>query len=124
VIDVEVGNAAWGLFRVYSASLRGVPTGASDVVESMGDSPEATRAIWQYLLDIAWTSRIKALFLPLDHPLFLLLAEPRRLRFTVPDGLGVRLVDVGAALSAGSHDPREAVGIEGAELCGPCNHAR
>ena len=35
--------------------------------------------------------------LPVDHPLFVLLARPRRLRFRVGDGLWVRLVDVGAA---------------------------
>ena len=40
--------------------------------------------------------------LPLDHPLFLLLAEPRRLRFTINDGVWVRLLDVEAA-AVGAH---------------------
>jgi predicted acetyltransferase len=39
------------------------------------------------------------MLLPPDHPLFFLLAEPRRARFRMSDGLWVRLVDVGAALS-------------------------
>ena len=34
-----------------------------------------------------------------DHPLFTLLANPRRAEYRVGDGLWVRLVDVGAALS-------------------------
>ena len=38
--------------------------------------------------------------LPLDHPLVLLLAEPRRMQFTINDGVWVRLLDVEAALSA------------------------
>ena len=39
---------------------RGVQTGAIEVVEAMGDSPGATRAIWRYLLDVDWMARVKA----------------------------------------------------------------
>jgi predicted acetyltransferase len=46
---------------------------------------------------------IKAGLLPVDHPLFFLLAEPRRMGFRVTDALWVRLVDVGAALAARSY---------------------
>ena len=45
------------------------------------------------------TATIEVELLPLDHPLFLLLANPRRLRFRSGDSLWIRLVDVGAALS-------------------------
>ena len=41
--------------------------------------------------------------LPVDHPLFLLLLDPNRMKFRVGDGLWVRLVDVGAALAARSY---------------------
>jgi predicted acetyltransferase len=44
--------------------------------------------------------RTKAWLLPVDHPLFLLLEEPARMRFRVMDSLWLRLVDVGAALAA------------------------
>jgi predicted acetyltransferase len=37
--------------------------------------------------------------MPPDHPLFFLLAEPRRMRYRSGDGIWIRLVDVGAALS-------------------------
>src|SRR5262249_22384941 len=67
------------------------------------DSPAATRAIWRYLLDVDFMDRLRAVFLPTDHPLLLLVAEPRRLRFNLRDGLWLRLVDVGAALSARSY---------------------
>ena len=50
--------------------------------------------------DIDWLARVKAIYLPLDHPLLLSLADPRRLNFLVREGLWVRLIDVGAALSA------------------------
>ncbi len=89
-----------------------------------GDSPEATRAIWRYLLDIDWMARVRAGLLPLDHPLLLLLAEPRRLRFNLRDGLWVRLVDVGAALAARSYSPDSSVVVEVADGFCPWNAGR
>src|SRR5262249_16951672 len=70
VLELDGGPAAYALYRVNFGSDRGSPTGAIDVVEALGESPEATRAIWRDLLDIDWTARAKAHFLPLDHPLF------------------------------------------------------
>ena len=84
----------------------------------MGDSPEATRAIWRFLLDVDLIARLKAWLLPLDHPLLLLVAEPRRLRANVRDGLWVRLVDVGAALQARAYAAPGSVVVELAdEFC-------
>ena len=60
---------------------------------------QATAEIWRFVLDIDWYATLEASLLPLDHPLFLLLATPRRMKFRVSDSLWVRLVDVGAALS-------------------------
>ncbi len=62
--------------------------------------------------------RVRAGPLPLDHELFLLLREPRRLKFSYRDGLWVRLVDVEAALKARTYKPGEPVIVEVAdELC-------
>ena len=66
-------------------------------------TPEATRELWRWLLDFDWTSEFTADLLPLDHPLFLLLAEPRRMQFRLNDGVWVRLVDVPGALAARSY---------------------
>lgn len=70
------------------------------VLEAIGDSPAATREIWRYLLAIDWVAEIHCELLPPDHPLFLLVERPNRLSWKVFDGLWLRLVDVGAALSA------------------------
>ena len=70
------------------------------VIEALGLTPEALRDIWGYLLAIDWKATLTAYLLPPDHPLFLLLATPRRMRYRMGDGIWVRLVDVGAALSA------------------------
>ena len=70
------------------------------VIEALGATPQALRDIWGYLLAVDWKATITASLLPPDHPLFLLLATPRRMRYRMGDSLWVRLVDVGAALSA------------------------
>ncbi len=98
-ISLERRPAAYAFYRLNFALERGAPTGWVHVVEAMGATPQATHEIWRYLLDLEWTARVRAFFLPVDHPLLLSVAEPRRLRFNLRDGLWVRLVDVGAALS-------------------------
>jgi predicted acetyltransferase len=69
------------------------------VGEALGATPEALRDIWGYLLAVDWVATVKAYLLPPDHPLFLLLATPRRMRYRMGDSLWIRLVDVGAVLS-------------------------
>src|SRR5213594_3771375 len=80
VLESDGKPVAYALYRLNLMFDRGVQTGTIDVIEAMGDSPEATRAIWRYLLDVDWIARMKAWLLPVDHPLLLLVAEPRRLR--------------------------------------------
>jgi predicted acetyltransferase len=70
------------------------------VIEALGATSQALRDIWGYLLAVDWKATITASLLPPDHPLFLLLATPRRMRYRMGDSLWVRLVEVGAALSA------------------------
>jgi predicted acetyltransferase len=74
------------------------------VIEAMGVDPGSTAAVWRYLLDIDWMVAVEGRLLPLDHPLFLLLLDPNRMKFRVGDGLWVRPVDVGAALAARSYE--------------------
>ena len=99
VLDADDAPAAYALYRMNDRWDRGVSMGSIDVREAIGVSPAATRAIWRYLLDMDLVSSLKAWFLPVDHPLFLLMAEPRRLHFTMRDGVWVRLIDVATALS-------------------------
>ena len=65
------------------------------VVEAVALDGRPTAELWRYLLDIDWAARTTASLLPVDHPLWWLLATPRRMRPRVGDGLWVRLVDVG-----------------------------
>jgi predicted acetyltransferase len=112
VFENEGRPRAYALYRMNSAFERGLQTGSVVVIEAIGESPEATRAIWRYLLDIDWMARIRASLLPLDHPLLFLLAEPRRLGFSLRDGVWVRLLDIKTALSARSYQAQGSVVIE------------
>src|SRR5262249_39584172 len=62
--------------------------------------------------------------LPVDHPLVLLVAEPRRLRWSVRDALWVRLVDVGAALAARADAASDPVVLEVVDEFCPWNGGR
>jgi predicted acetyltransferase len=124
VLEADGGPVAYALYRFNAAWERGITTGAVGVVETLGDSPRAIRAIWRYLLDVDLVARVRAGLLPVDHPLFLLTAEPRHLRFAVRDGLWVRLVDVGAALAARTYAQTGHVVVDVADAFCPWNAGR
>ena len=90
--------AAYAIYRHQMSWDAGSSTGKVIVVEAIGADPAAAVALWRYLLDIDWIASITASLLPPDHPLFFVLAEPRRMQYRLGDGLWVRLVDVGEAL--------------------------
>jgi predicted acetyltransferase len=100
VLELDGKPEGYALYRVRQAFESFASTGAWLVSEALATTPEATRALWRFLLDADWTATIEAAKLPLDHELFHLLAEPRRMRFEATDSLWVRLVDVGEALTA------------------------
>jgi predicted acetyltransferase len=124
VVDSGRSATAYALYRLNVAFDRGVQTGSVEVIEAMGDSPEATRTLWRFLLDIDWMARLRAALLPVDHPLLLLAAEPRRLRMSVRDGLWVRLVDVEAALAPRAYAAQGAGVVDVKDSFCPWNEGR
>jgi predicted acetyltransferase len=90
---------AYAAYRHKPGFEAGSSTAELRVVEALGATPVALRDLWGYLVAIDWKASVKTFLIPPDHPLFLLLATPRRMRYRMGDGLWVRLVDVGAALS-------------------------
>jgi predicted acetyltransferase len=103
LLELDGEPAGYALYRVKQDWHNGFSRGVVTIVEAVTPTPEATRELWRWLLDFDWTSEFAADLFPLDHPLFLLLAEPRRMQFTLNDGVWVRLIDVGGALSARSY---------------------
>jgi predicted acetyltransferase len=124
VLEIGGKGTAYALYRINATFERGVQTGNIFVVEAMGDSPEATHAIWRFLLDIDWLARVKAHLLPLDHPLLLSLADPRRLNFLVREGLWIRLIDVGGALSVRGYATDDSIVVDVADEFCPSNAGR
>jgi predicted acetyltransferase len=89
----------YAVYRHRPGFDQGSSTAELRVVEALAATPVAMRDIWAYLLAIDWKATVTTSLIPPDHPLFLLLATPRRLRYRMGDGIWVRLVDVGTALS-------------------------
>ena len=122
-IELDGGLEAYALYRLNFAARNMVSETTLEVWEAHGTSPRALAAIWRYLLGVDWFARLEASWLSLDHPLLLWLREPRRMNFMVMEGLWVRLVDVGAALSARSLGAGSLVLDVRDEFC-PWNTAR
>jgi predicted acetyltransferase len=97
--EIDGRPAGYALYRAGMRNEHFTVVGTVEVVEAVGDSPAATRALWRYLFDIDLARTIKADHLPIDHPLLQLVAEPSRLGMRLHDAIWIRLVDVAAALS-------------------------
>jgi predicted acetyltransferase len=100
LLELDGSPAGYAMYRVKQEWEDGYSKGQVRIVEAVAATPEATRELWRWLFDFDWTSEFSADLLPLDHPLFLLLAEPRRMRMRLNDGVWLRLLDVEQALSA------------------------
>ena len=98
-LEVEGEPLGYAIYRTHFSFDGGSASSRLVVREALGATPQATVAIWRFVLDVDWMASVEVPFAPPDHPLFLLLAAPRRARYRMGDGLWVRLVDVPAALS-------------------------
>jgi predicted acetyltransferase len=70
------------------------------VIEWLAIDPAATYDVWRYLFGVDLISKITHWPGPADHPLLLMVNEPRRLAMRLGDGLWLRILDVPAALAA------------------------
>jgi predicted acetyltransferase len=109
LLELDGEPAGYAIYTVKQDWVSGFSKGVVTIVEVVTPTPEAARELWRWLLDFDWTSEFVGDMLPLDHELFLLLAEPRRMQFKVNDGVWVRLIDVGGALSARTYSGGEIV---------------
>jgi predicted acetyltransferase len=100
------------------------PESSVRAIEVMASTSESTVSLWRFLLDIDWTKAVTTFLMPVDHPLFLLLARPNRARPRLGDGLWARLVDVGAALSAREYANDDPVVFEVRDEFCPWNQGR
>jgi predicted acetyltransferase len=124
VLELDGEVQAYAVFKSEMKFGRGVPASVLEVYEAVGTTPQATAEIWRFLFDVDWQAKITASLLPPDHPLFLLLANPRRADYRLADALWVRLVDVGAALSARAYAGEGRVVFDVRDAVCPWNEGR
>ncbi|MFF2811293.1 GNAT family N-acetyltransferase [Streptomyces sp. NPDC058000] len=91
----------YALYRTRGADDHG--PGAVDVQELAATSAPAAAALWTYLAGIDLTTTVHAHARPVDDPLLLFVADRDQVRVTRQEPcLWLRLVDIGAALTARS----------------------
>jgi len=123
-LDLDGETQAYAVFKRHPGWEDGVSNARVEVTEAVGATPQATAELWRFLLDIDWTATFEASLLPPDHPLFLLLANPRRARYRMGDALWVRLVDVGAALSGRAYSGDGSIVFDVRDAVCPWNEGR
>lgn len=113
----DAGEAdAYAVYWVKHDWPRSVPSGTINLKECVASTPSGYADIWRFLFDVDLVSTVEAWNRPADEPLRHLVREPRRLRFSLMDGLWLRVVDVVAALEARRYaaDGRVVFGIDDA----------
>ncbi len=124
VLERDGRPEGYAIYRHVSKWTDDGPDSRIDVVEAVALDGRPTAELWRFLLDIDWAVKVTAGRLPVDHQLFWLLARPREMRFRLWDALWVRLVDVGAALSARDYAADGAVVFDVVDDFGPWNAGR
>jgi predicted acetyltransferase len=124
VLELDGEPAGYAQYRIHVRFEAGASAGHVDVIEAIADGPLAMRELWRVLLDMDWKATLKAYLLPIDHPLVHQLAYPRRMQLRVGDGLWIRLVEVGAALSARAYADADPVVVELEDAFLPENSGR
>ncbi len=124
VLEREGVPEGYAIYRHKPKWDHGVSDSELEVIEAIALDGRPTAELWRYLLDVDWAARVTGWLLPVDHPLFHLLATPRRMQFRVGDGLWARLVDVGQALSARRYAADGALVFEVEDAFCPWNKGR
>ena len=124
VLELDGAVQAYAVYRQFPDFDAGVSNARLEVQEAIGATPQATAEIWRFLLDVDWYATLEAGLLPVDHELFTLLANPRRMGFRKGDSLWMRLVDVGAALSGRTFTGSSSVVFDVRDAVCPWNEGR
>jgi predicted acetyltransferase len=124
VHEVDGAPQGYAIYRLSGEWGDFGPESVARATEVMAATPESTISLWRFLLDIDWTKAASTFLLPVDHPLFLLLARPNHARPRLADGLWARLVDVGEALSARTYAEGGALVLDVRDEFCPWNEGR
>lgn len=111
-------------YRVKHDWEEAMPETTLRVRELIAENPEAYADLWRFCFDHDLIKVVHAWPRPVDEPLLHMLAEPRRLRLKVGDGLWLRLVDVPAALAARRYSADDRIVFEVRDGFCPGNEGR
>jgi predicted acetyltransferase len=113
VLELDGEAVGYARYAIESKWEDGMPAGRLVIKEAHAISPRATRELWRFLFGVDLVTRVKVRNgLAVDHPLFLMVVDPRRLRTSIGDALWLRIVDVEAAFAARSYAADERVVLE------------
>lgn len=118
------GPRGYATYSTRSKWADGIPGGEVRVHELQATDQQAAAALWTDLLSRDLIAETHAWTRPVDDPLLVMLADRRRSRAQLSDGLWVRLVDVPAALSQRRYARDVDVVIEVTDPVMPANEGR
>lgn len=110
-IDIDGQTEAYAMYRVHG-DWDTFATGKAYVHEAIATGPRAEKALWKFLFGIDLVRDIECNFLPIDHPLQLMVTEQRRLRARFVDAIWARVVDVAGALEARGYLADDAITLQ------------
>jgi predicted acetyltransferase len=121
----ESGPRGYALYRTKPDWAEdGLPSGSLSVRELIAADATATAALWADLLTRDLIGEVVAGQRPVDDPLLEMLADRRRARACLTDGLWIRLTDVPAALCGRRYSCAADVVIEVTDELLPANAGR
>ena len=119
VHDVGGEIDGYARYAVREGDLREV-----SVLDLMATTPAAHLDLWRFLGDIDLMGRVESWNVPVDDPVLLAVAEPRKLEMTIGDALWLRIVDLPSALAARRYRGDGRVVLEVADEFCPWNDGR
>jgi predicted acetyltransferase len=125
IAEDETGPRGYALYSGKPRwSADGLPNGELHVRELLGLDRDATLTLWADMFSRDLIGEVSAKSRPVDDPLLYELADPRRTRATIVDGLYIRLVDLPAALTSRLYSSAVDVVIEVTDDRLPANAGR
>ncbi len=119
------GPRGYALYAVKPEwSSDGIPAQVLTVLDLYWTDPSACAALWTDLLSRDLVGEVRARTRPVDDPILVLLADQRRARTRLFDGLWVRLIDLGTAMAARAYACAVDVVIEVTDALVPANEGR
>jgi predicted acetyltransferase len=125
VAEDRSGPRGYALYTVRGGwDADGIPDQKLSVRELFGTDPETVAALWADVLSRDLVGEVSSRMRPVDDPLPHLLADQRRSRTRVTDGLWIRLIDLPAALTRRRYACGVDVVLDVTDELMPANHGR